>query len=327
VQDFPGDFDGVVAGAPAFAFNNLTSWSGSFYTITGPANSPNFIPPKLWPTITKDTMNQCDSLDGHVDGILENPNLCNYDPKGLLCKEGGNSSACLTAAQIITLRRFYQPLVQTDGSIIYPRLNPGSGSPAVASGSPFPFTVDWFRYAIYQDPTWDATKLNLEDMAHASRLNPSNAETWNGDLSAFKARGSKVIHYHGHEDSLISSTNSARYYEHVRSTMKSTTAQLDEFYRYFQISGTGHCGGGSGASQIGQSATSAASLDPDSNVLFAIIRWVEEGVAPDTIKGTKFVNSRTKEIQFQRKHCRYPKQNKYAGTGDATKASSWNCVD
>lgn len=30
VQDFPDDFDGVVVGAPALSFNNLSSWSGSF---------------------------------------------------------------------------------------------------------------------------------------------------------------------------------------------------------------------------------------------------------------------------------------------------------
>jgi len=29
-QDFPEDFDGIVAGAPALAFNNLSSWSGHF---------------------------------------------------------------------------------------------------------------------------------------------------------------------------------------------------------------------------------------------------------------------------------------------------------
>jgi len=29
-QDFPNDFDGIVAGAPALAFNNLSSWSDSF---------------------------------------------------------------------------------------------------------------------------------------------------------------------------------------------------------------------------------------------------------------------------------------------------------
>lgn len=34
VQDFPDDFDGVVAGAPAVAFNNLSSWSGSFRECT-----------------------------------------------------------------------------------------------------------------------------------------------------------------------------------------------------------------------------------------------------------------------------------------------------
>jgi feruloyl esterase len=204
-------------------------------------------------------------------------------------------------------------------------MSPGSGYSVVFGGRPFQYTVDWFRYVIRSNPSWDISKLSLAEMAYASQLNPADAETWNGDLTPFKTRGAKVIHYHGHEDPLISSANSARYYNHVAATMKQSPSQLDSFYRYFQISGMGHCGGGSGANQIGQSGASAPSLSPDANVLFAIVRWVEGGVAPDTILGTN--DERVKGVKFQRRHCRYPRRNRFKGKGNAMQADSWECVE
>jgi feruloyl esterase len=280
----------------------------------------------MWPLIVKDAVTQCDALDGYVDGIIEDPALCSYNPKDLACT-ATKTSQCLTAAQLESVRQIYSPLIQKDGSMIYPRLQPGSSGMMLASGQAFQITQDWFRYAIYNDPNWDPKKITLEDMAYASKLNPQNAETWDGDLGAFKNRGSKVIHYHGHEDQLISSANSARYYEHVRKTMKLEPDQLDSFYRYFQISGMAHCSGGSGAHMFGQGSAASINLDPESNVLMAIVRWVEQGVAPETILGTKFNgDNKTQGVKFQRRHCRYPRRNKYSGKGDAASAESWQCV-
>ena len=42
------------------------------------------------------------------------------------------------------------------------------------------------------------------------------------------------------------------------------------------------------------------------NVLAALVGWVENGVAPDTIEGTKFVNDTVGlGAAFRRRHCRY----------------------
>ena len=67
---------------------------------------------------------------------------------------------------------------------------------------------------------------------------------------------------------------------------------LDDFYRFFRISGMGHCSGGVGAWQIGQNGQSVAGVtqDPQHNVLLRMVDWVENGNAPDTVTGTKFVN-------------------------------------
>lgn len=46
---------------------------------------------------------------------------------------------------------------------------------------------------------------------------------------------------------IITSENSPRYYNHVSETMGLPSSSLDDFYRFFRISGTGHCLEGPGA--------------------------------------------------------------------------------
>ncbi|KAL3480816.1 Tannase/feruloyl esterase [Aspergillus californicus] len=329
VQAFPGDFDGVVAGAPAFSFNNLTSWSCHFLPLTGPVGADTFIPMDMWPIIHQDVLEQCDALDGVIDGILEVPDLCNYNPDRLLC-DAGQTNRCLTAPQLHTLRKAYLPLLGIDGSLVYPRMQPGAeltGAPQTYfTGEPFG-AADWFRYAIFNDPSWDPFSLQPEDYALSSQMNLFNIETWEGDLSVFHKRGGKLLHYHGLADGTISSDNSPRFYEHVSQTMRLAPAEMDEFYRYFRISGMAHCGGGPGAAFIGNSARNAASLEPDENVLMAMVRWVEEGIAPDTIMGTAYVNgSKGAGVDFKRRHCRWPYRNMYKGVGSAKNADNWECL-
>ncbi|KAF1835687.1 tannase and feruloyl esterase [Decorospora gaudefroyi] len=330
-QDFPDDFDGIVAGAPAFAFNNLTSWSGHFYALTGPPNSSTFVPLSMWVQIYEDVLKQCDELDGYKDGIIEDPLICNYDPSGLACNESSNSTACLTPEQLATVKGVYQPLLNEQGDLVYPRLQPGAeviAANILLNGVPFPYTTDWFRYAIYNDPNWDPTTINSTDYNNAARLNPFNIETFEGDLSGVKDRGAKVLHWHGAADFVISSDNSARYYNHVRSTMGLSSAELDSFYRYFSVSGTGHCGGGDGAHAIGQALGEVNNYKPNDNILMALVDWVENGNAPETLVGTKFVNdTQSLGVEFQRAHCKFPKRNQYKGEGNPDVIESWECVD
>lgn len=82
-----------------------------------------------------------------------------------------------------------------------------------------------------------------------------------------------------------------------------------------------------GAHQIGQAASEVSELNPQNNVLLRIVDWVENGGAPDTVTGTKYVNDDpTQGVAFTRNHCRYPLRNTYVGPGNSTLASSWKCV-
>ena len=300
VQDFPEDFDGVVVGAPALAFGNLTSWSGSFLLKTGTNTSDTWLNPNEWALVHEDILSQCDGLDGVVDGIIEDPDLCYYRPVTLQCApDATNTSACLSAAKVQTVQKVFSPYwgwgADNQTALVFPRMQPGSElSDAFIyyTGQPFPYTSDWYRYAILEDPSWQPSELNAYYTAVAANTNPSDICTWKGDLSAFKHKGGKILHYHGQADSIITSENSPRYYDHVSATMGLPSSELDAFYRFFRISGMDHCSGGVGAWQIGQTALGAANTTPDAqhNILLRMIDWVENGQAPVTVTGVKFVN-------------------------------------
>lgn len=91
-------------------------------------------------------------------------------------------------------------------------------------------------------------------------------------------------------DAIITSENSPVYYNLVSRTMGLNSSALDDFYRFFRISGMGHCQGGGGAHFIGNQLASVSTMDPQNNVLLRIVDWVENGNAPETVTGTKFVN-------------------------------------
>jgi len=298
-QDFPGDFDGIVAGAPALAFNNLSSWSGRGLIVTGPPTAPTFLTPQHWALVAKDVLAQCDSLDGVKDGIIEDNDICPYRPENLQCSHSSNgtnsTTTCLTSPQVQTVRTLFTDWYGVNGSIIYPRMNYGVELTAAFiyyNGQPFPYTQDWYRYAILNDPDWSAADLTLADTVYAHAKNPFNIETWEGDLSGFQKKGGKLLHYHGLTDAIITSDNSPRYYNHVSNTMSLRSSELDEFYRFFRVSGMGHCSGGVGAWGIGQNSAvvKGAEQTPQNNVLLRIVDWVENGNAPETITGYKYLN-------------------------------------
>ncbi|KIK50348.1 hypothetical protein GYMLUDRAFT_266176 [Collybiopsis luxurians FD-317 M1] len=337
VQDFPDYFDGVLAGSPGFNFNSLMSYFGRFFEILGTPDSPTFITAEQWSgLIHENVLKQCDTIDGVADGIIEDPNLCDYKPEELICAPGSNSSDCLTATQVEALRQVFSPMYGLHGNLMFPRQQPGGEDTAYVEtlytgGTPISFASDWFHYVVY-DPSFNVTKLNLTDYQYAEDLNPFNIATFNGDLSAFKARNGKVIIYHGQADIMISPIETELYYNHVARTMALPPTELDDFMRFFRISGMSHCYAGDGAWQFGQHLSAvggnltAENLNPDQNALTALVRWVEEGIAPDTLLGTKYVND-TPElgVEFSRRHCRYPLRNTYDRMGNSSVPESWSC--
>jgi feruloyl esterase len=240
-----------------------------------------------------------------------------------------NTTSCLTSTQVQTVNQVFAPFYGLNGTLYYPRMQPGSenyASSIMYNGEPFTYSQDWFRYVVYNNPSWSGKNFTLKDAAAALAQNPYNIQTWDGDISPFQKSGGKVLHYHGMQDQLISSEDSKWYYSHVSDTMKLPPSELDEFYRFFTVSGMSHCALGDGPAAIGQGSSTYAGSDPEDNVLMAMVRWVEEGVAPETIRGTKFTDGVGSEVEYRRKHCRYPRRNVHVGPGNYTDEDSWKCV-
>lgn len=260
--------------------------------------------------IHNSVLEQCDGIDGVRDGIIEDPTLCDFNPSVLLCSDS-RSTACLTPAQVRTVKRVYSPYTFENGTLIYPAFQPGmeiAASAGLLAGVPFSPSVEWFKYVIYNNPEWDPFAYSAKDAAVAIEKDPANIKTWPRELSSFRHRGGKILMIHGQQDNQISSYQSPRFYEHLREGSGLTYREMDHFLRFFRISGMNHCNTGPGAWVLGQGGGGSAvgiGFDPRSNVLAALVRWVENGVAPDTMLGTKFVNDTVSlGRQFQREHCR-----------------------
>ncbi|KAB8252939.1 tannase and feruloyl esterase-domain-containing protein [Aspergillus flavus] len=266
--EFPDDFDGIIAGSPAVDFNSLVSWRASFFPITGSANSTDFISVSTWKDlIHAEVLTQCDTLDCVNDGIIEDPSLCNFCPEALKCTDDRINN-CLSPAQVEIVRKVFSPMYGEDGQLIFPAMQPGSELEAadqLYTGKPF-------RYSKVADD-----------------LNPQNIRTWPNDLSNYEKRGGKIITFHGQQDGKITSFNTERFYNHLATAMNMSSSELDNFFRFFRISGMSHCSSGPGAWAFGQGGSPAPAMTPfngNENILAALVAWVEHGVAPETITGT-----------------------------------------
>jgi len=78
--------------------------------------------------------------------------------------------------------------------------------------------------------------------------------------------------------------------------------------------------------QGGGAAATGVPFEKTRNVLSAVVEWVETGVTPEYVEGTKFVNDTVGlGVEFTGSYCRYPMRNVYVG-GDRRDAMSWECI-
>ena len=106
---FPGDYDGIVAGAPLFNNTHHTAANGWNYEAFN--SSPANLTAAQATAITAAVVKQCAGNDGGLssDNYLTDPRNCPWDPATLQCTGGaGDASTCLTAPQVAAVRKFYQ---------------------------------------------------------------------------------------------------------------------------------------------------------------------------------------------------------------------------
>ena len=184
------------------------------------------------------------------------------------------------------------------------------------------FAKDFFADMVFGNPKWDFHTLNfdsdvkLTDDKLASVLNSTDP-----NLRPFKTRGGKLIQYArlgrcGHP------TAGQRRLLRERAIVDGYD---ENFYRLFMVPGMSHCAGGAGANVFGNGLP-VAQADATNDVVIALDRWVEQGVAPDRIIATGFVDGNpAKGVAMTRPLCPYPQEAHYKGAGDTNDAASFVC--
>jgi feruloyl esterase len=338
-QRFPDDYDGILAGAPAFNRTHLHMGALALWQDTH-ANANRFILPGQMTLINQAVLAQCVGRDGGAgtDQFLTDPRDCHFDPKALLCSGGKVPPACLTADQVTTIQNYYAGTIDpVNGQVINPGSERGNETEDVTALGlafqerlPEPAFDGLFYWVFGPSFGYPASAVNFAnfdfhravdtvDDQLAAVLNANST-----DLGEFREHGGKLIMYHGWADPLIPSQSSINYFNALvgddghgiqQASFGDGSPELrrtQSYARLFMGPGMFHCSGGPGPNTF--------------DALTPLVNWVEGGVAPQTIVATKFVNDTPPAVQMTRPLCVFPKVAKYTGSGSTSVAANFTCV-
>ncbi|KAH6632807.1 Tannase/feruloyl esterase [Chaetomium tenue] len=328
-QRYPDVFDGIAAGAPGINWNPFVV--GAIYPDFLMTLYGSYPPSCEVDFLTAAAIEACDGLDGVVDGIISDPEACGFDPLELVgtiveCPDFVTDSHGTQGGEnLVKQKRRISKSTATiwDGPrrANYSRMWYGPYPDAVlskgASGitpigticsadgtctmDPITLFQEWIRLFVLKNSTSDTGHLTLAEYENifdtAALEYDSVIGTADPDLSAFRRAGGKMITYHGLADPLIPPRGTAQYYKQVTAL----DPKVHDFYRLFFAPGLGHCHGGSG---------------PFPDTTFdTLVRWVEDGVAPETLAATSVGTGPV----IKRPLCAYPLKQEYTGrTGEFT---------
>ena len=308
-QRFPDYFDGIVAGAPAMR----TSYSAIgdrqvFVQLNAIAPRDERGKPVASRALSdadralviKSLLAACDAQDGAADNMIFDVEHCGFDPLTLTCK-GTKTDVCLTSDQARAIKVGFAGPRDSRGVQIYPGFwyDTGianvEGLPGLLLG-PAPFFPE------------EQTSIDVDREA-ALAATPiaavGDTASWT-NLTAFSARGGKLIFLHGVSDAWFSAQDTTQYYRQLTGDNGGPEAVM-KWSRHFLVPGMGHCGGGN------------AALDRF-DMLTAIVDWVEKDAAPDAVIATgDAFPGRSRPL------CPYPQHAHYKGSGDVEKAESFEC--
>ena len=325
---YPDDYDGIIAGAPYMDIRvNLAGYKNSKAFLNA------YIPPPLISKIDAAVRASCDGADGVVDGLIQNPADCSFDPDTLV-------PGVLTAAQADGLKTYFSALTDTHGKPVFPGqsvsdlgatgpfggflpwivagppVDPVASQPW-ASGAPFAWQAAdaVLRYMVELDPSFNSNLewpqignvIDKEALKRFDRMTERGSTDDPMKLAAFFAGGRKLILYHGFSDPALSPFRTTQFHEEL-----ARGAHGSERARLFMVPGMAHCSGGPGPNSF--------------DTLTALETWVESGAPPDAIVATHFVNNNPAlGIDRTMPLCPYPAQARYVGPGAVNEASSWRC--
>jgi len=296
-QRYPDDYDGIIAGS--LANRHIHMWTAGVERSINLSRHPEqAISAEQAALVNNLVMNTCDTLK---EGFLNNPRACTVNFSSLKCQASASGDSCLTDAQMKTVETFYGGVKNSKGELIFSGQALGNPIGAQRPTNQAPGGVyDLVRIA-YNDPNVDWQKFDLDRDMKFLDEKIGYVDAVNPDLSKFKSSGGKLLITHGWGDTGITPETSIWYYEQVLSKMGKNQS---DWMRLFMAPGMGHCGGGPGVNSFDSIGT--------------LEKWVEKGVAPDTMLGTG-ANGLTRPL------CPYPQVAEYKGSGDLKDASNWAC--
>ena len=326
-QRYPEDFDGLIAGDPANNWTRFYAGSHLWYSMATLKDPESYIPASKTALLGNASRAACDAIDGIVDGVIDDPRKCKFDPAVLTCTAGQDPATCLTPKQVTAAKAIYSGVRTPWGELVHPPLVPGAedgpgGWAAWTTGSA-PFTgLHWlaadgfFRYMVFNNPAYDPMTFNFgSDLLFALHQVGHSVDAVDPDLRKLQKRGSKLIVYHGFSDPDISPLNSINYFESVvdfnakrHDDRADSLERTQDFFRLFMVPGMQHCSGGPGPNTF--------------DMLTALENWVEKGQAPERVVAshlTAGVVDRTRPL------CVYPKVAVYDGSGSTDDEANFKC--
>jgi len=310
-QRYPDIFDGIAAAAPCINYPNF--FTSALYPQQVMNELKYYPHPCELDAIRDAAIKSCDGKDGLLDGIITNPDSCKFDPysqvnKPLNCSSsipGGPKAISKAAATIADAA--WNGSKGANGELLW--YTPGIQAPLTGAativgttctpdgkceGLPLPVFTDWVKYFLLKDKNasygTNVTRREFERLYdQAVREYKSIIGTDWADLKDFREAGGKLITYHGTADSVIPHQGTRHYYDSV----KAQDRKVHDFYRLFEAPGLGHC-----ALDIG---------GYPGGTFNALVKWVEEGIAPESLEARSAVTNKTTIL------CPYPKVAKFKG--------------
>ena len=258
-QLYPNDFDGIIAGAPAFSWPAI----GAKFIQNSQRNYPN---PKdvSKSVISRDNLRllqdeilrQCDGLDGIADHILNDPRDCKFNFSSLpVCPGDQPGENCFTAQQLAAIKTVYEPITSKK-TFIYPGFpyggenEPGGWDIWITGTNPsvnmaslhYQFGTQLFKYLVFNDSDWDYSRYDFTSFFDDTRYASAYLDATSTDYTEFKKHGGKMILYHGWNDAALSAFATIMHYQEVEQKDKT----IQSYIRLFLLPGVLHCNGGPG---------------------------------------------------------------------------------
>lgn len=310
---YPQEFDGIVAGDPAMRTGHSNiglAWANVAFTEIAPKDaSGKPEPDKAFSAadrklITQAILDACDAKDGIKDGMIFDGNACQFDPAVLSCS-GAKTNSCLSPQQVLALKKAFAGPKNSRGSQVYPAFPWDSG--VAAEGVAIPGILSTGARSPVGPPSRDSIDVDqIEDAVVASgteRL--TNTAYWT-NLTSFFGHGGKMLFFHGWSDPWFSALDTLGYYQRMAADSGGMDKVREASSRLYFVPGMGHCSTG-------------ATLD-HFDFLGAVVNWVEEGKAPDSVVATgPAFPGRSRPL------CAWPQHAQFKGQGNPEDAASFEC--